>query len=764
MTVTVAVERESLSPLARIDAGQKVVGRVRYITDMIEVDALYVKVVRSTQAHARICSLDSSEARAIPGVQMVITAKDIPGENLIGFFLRDQPLLAGDVTRFAGEALALVVAEDPVAARRAVEAIKVDYEPLPAVLDIDEALKTGSVKLGKDGNIKESYQVKKGDVDDGFKKSDVILEGRYSFPYQDQAYLETEAALAIPSEDGLTIMGSIQVPFSVERAVRSVLGKSARGVRIIQAPTGGAFGGKEDAPDEVCSQAALAAFLTNKPCLLAFNRKESMIFHPKRHPGYIRRKIGATRSGKIMALQEYVALDGGAYMALTPRVLFQAVIAASGPYRYPNVLVDGVGVYTNKVPSSAFRGFGKPQGLYAAELQMDELADELKMDPAELRLKNLLQEGDETAWGQRLSNGVGIRECVRRAMEMSNWTGRRRTAAEGGKIRRGLGMALAVHGNSLGPYGFDIGSAILALDQDGYIVVKVALTEYGQGIHTGWVEIVRRALNVDPGIIKVAYADTGEMYDTGPTVASRSTVVGGRALYEAAVNFKSALLREASSILEVLPNNLIIAGDKVVNARDPSVYVEIKEIAKRSEAKGLQIRGEAWINMNQGTSWNREKGQGSPFRSYSFAAHVAEVEVNTDTGKVDVINYFAVHDSGKILNRKLAESQVHGGVVQGLGYALTEDLVFRDGRLATNSFLDYMIPTFADVPAEIAVDFVEPYNEDGPFGAKGLGEVPIEPVAPAVGNAIRNAIGISVRDFPFTGERVLMALNGGSRL
>ncbi|MEM4092688.1 MAG: xanthine dehydrogenase family protein molybdopterin-binding subunit [Conexivisphaerales archaeon] len=741
--------------LNRIDSSEKVSGSIKYTTDMIEVDALYVKVVRSTAAHAIIESLDLTEASSLPGVVKVITAHDVPGENLIGFFTRDQPLLAGDRVRFIGEAIALVVAEDPVAAKNAADLVKVSYRQLPAIFDVDSALSPDAIKIHEHGNLKEGFVISNGDVENGLSKSDVIVEGRYTFPYQEHAYLETEACLAMPDDNGVTVIGSMQVPFAVEKAVRTVLGNSVRKVRVIQAPTGGGFGGKEDAPDEVCSQAALAAVLTGRPALLAFNRKESIIFHPKRHPGYIVRKLGATKDGKLMALEETIMLDGGAYTALSPRVLFQAMFSSIGLYNYTNVHVQGFAIFTNKVPSSAFRGFGRPQGTFATELQMDELALKLGLDPIELRLKNLVNEGQKLIWGQELKGGIGLRECLLRAREMSGWENKRQ---HGGQNKaRGIGIAAVMHGTSMGPLGIDVGSATVELDEGGNIVVKNSLTEYGQGITTGWVEIVSRALNVRKDIVRVAYPDTSIMYDSGPTAASRSTVVGGRALYEASINFKTNILKAVSEIEKIAPNKLFIDGDSVVSVDNITNKISLKEIFYTAKKLGLSIKGEAWFNNNQELYWNRKEGKGLPFRSFSFAAHVAEVEVDKESGKVDVINYYAVHDSGKIIRSDLAASQVYGGVVQGLGYALMEDLAFKDGKPLSNSFLDYIIPTFADIP-NIQVDFVETYNEDGPYGAKGLGEVPFEPVAPAIANAILNAIGKPIRSFPFIPERVLNAI------
>ncbi|MGC8579286.1 MAG: xanthine dehydrogenase family protein molybdopterin-binding subunit, partial [bacterium] len=480
---------------------------------------------------------------------------------------------------------------------------------------------------------------------------------------------------------------------------------------------------------------------------------ESFIGHPKRHPGYIIRKSGATRDGKLKALSAKIFLDGGAYTSLSPRVLFQSMFATVGPYYIPNVYIEAYAVFTNKVPSGAFRGFGKPQGVFAAEVQMNELANELKMDPAEFRLKNIVVPNGSTSWGQTLPADVGARECLITAVNRFNI---KQQNSKSSRLK-GIGIAMAMHGQSIGPLGIDVGSAIVELTEKGEVDVKVALTEYGQGIHTGWVQIVNRATNINPELIRVVYPDTSMMYDSGPTVASRSTIVGGRALMEAAFSFKSSLINATSSLFGEKPNELFIDGD-AVKSKKGNVY-KIKEIAENATKHGLKIIGEGWYNMNYGETWDTKLGQGIPWKSYAFTAHIAEVEVDSDTGKINVLRYCAVQDVGRLINRKLATSQVYGGLIQGLGYALTEELKFDDnGRMITNSFLDYMVPTFADIPDDICVEFVETFNEDGPFGAKGLGEVPIEPVAAAITNAVANAIGKPIRSIPLTPEKVLAAM------
>ena len=747
--------RQSRIELNRTDALEKVTGRIKYTTDMIEQEALYLRVVRSTLPHAVIKQIDVSQAVKIDGVERVLTAKDVPGANEVGFFIQDQPLFCNNKVRFVGDAIAMVVADSPEAAELGVQEVRVDYEQLPGIFDPKQALETGAIQIHEKGNLLDHHFVKKGDILEGFRKADVVVKGTYKTPIQEQAYLETEAALAYPTGDGITVVGSMQCPFAVEKAVKLVLGKAVPNVRIIEAPTGGAFGGKEDAPDEVCARAALAAYYTKKPALLAFSRKESIIFHPKRHPITIEREMGITKEGKVTAVKANLTLDGGAYASLSSRVLFQAVCLVTGAYDVPNVDVDGVVAYTNNVPMGAFRGFGKPQALYAAELQMDEAAAQLGMDPVEFRLKNILRVGSTTATGQLLKNSVGLEECVLRAAEVSSWRQKRSSSPSQNARRRGIGMACMIHPTSLGPLGVDIGSATVEIEDDASVTVRTGMTEYGQGIYTGFVRIVKRVLGLMDTAVKISMPDTRTTLDSGPTVASRGTVMGGKALFLATQQLKQRMADVASQILTRPVDDLIFENDSIRSTHSSKV-IEFKELVEECRRRGVGLKEDAW-NRATGINWDKEKGQGIPWVSYSWAAHVAEVEVDMETGKVDVLNYIAAHDSGTVLVPTQFKSQIFGGVVQGLGYALMEELVLDKGRILNPSFLDYYIPTAADIP-KITPILVEAPDDHGPFGAKGIGEPPIEPVAGAIGNAVYHALGFPIREFPYTPERVRMAI------
>ncbi|HUK51447.1 MAG TPA: molybdopterin cofactor-binding domain-containing protein, partial [Terriglobales bacterium] len=450
---------------------------------------------------------------------------------------------------------------------------------------------------------------------------------------------------------------------------------------------------------------------------------------------------------------------GGAYASLSSRVLFQAVCLVAGAYDIPNVYVDGVVAYTNKVPMGAFRGFGKPQAHFAAEMQMDEAARQLGMNPFEFRKRNILRVGSRTATGQLLQTSVGLEECLQKAVKESAWDTKRASYSknQSGEVRRGIGMACMIHPTSLGPLGVDVGSGIVEIIDDGTVKVRTGMVEYGQGLYTGYVKIVARVLGLRNTEINVEMADTGRALDSGPTVASRGTVMGGKAVYMAARQLQEKMAKVAADSLSCNAEELNWNDDSISNPPSGKKMAFDKLVAE-CRRRGIDLKEQAW-NRATGINWDAQKGEGSPWKSYSWAVHVAEVEVDTETGKVDVVNYVAAHDSGTVLVPTQAKSQIYGGVVQGLGYALMEDLIIEKGKIMNPSFLDYYIPTAADIPPIKAILVEAPDPENGPFGAKGLGEPPIEPVAAAVGNAIHNALGFPIREFPYTPERVRTALN-----
>ena len=746
----------------KLDIWEKALGRGKYTSDYFVDNLLHLKVVRSEHPHALIRRIDVTEAMAYHGIVKVLTAKDVPGINDVGFFLPDQPVICDTKVRYMGDGVALVVGETPEEAEEGAELVKVDYQLLPGVFDPEEAMNPGAIKIHETGNILDHHKVRKGDIEKGFIESDIVIEGKYQTGLADHAYLEPEVALAIPETDKVTVISSLQCPFSVELAVRKVLGNAVKNVRIVQAVTGGGFGGKEDSPNEYCARAALAAVRTGKPVLLKHTRKESMFGNPKRHPSIIRRKLGATKDGFLKAVEARIVSDGGAYCSLTPRVVFQMALSAAGPYVVPNVHVDAWGVYTNNIPSGAFRGFGKPQANFAAEKQMDEMADELGIDPIDFRLKNILRVGTRTASNQLLEESVGLEKTLLLATEAANWRDKRNEyARQTGTKRRGIGVACMNHPTSLGPLGVDTGSAIVSILNNGKVVVKTGMTEYGQGAHTGFAQLVAEVLGVEISNIRVPLPDTDEVLDSGPTVASRSMFMGGKAVMMAAERIRAKLNVVASELLDCAEKDVVIKEGRAYAGNRLSEYIPFGDLVNKCIEKGISLTEEAWF-YNNNTSWDAESGRGDPWVSYTFATHIAEVEMDMETGQVEVLRYVGVHDVGRVINPILARGQVYGGIVQGLGYAVMEQLIQSDGVILAPGFMDYYIPLATDVP-EIVSIFVEEESKLGPFGLKGLGEVPIEPVLGAVGNAISHAVGVPLRKAPFTPEEVYLSIKEADR-
>ena len=716
--------------LRRPDAPDKVKGTAVYVDDLAFAGTLLGGVLRSPHAHARIVHLDVTAARLIPGVRAVLAAADIPGQNLIPMIQADWPVLANEFVRHVGEPVALVAAEDQKALRQALAAILVDYEPRTPMLDMEEALRAGEVLT--------HWRVRRGEAEAALTRSDlVVVEGTYRTPYQEHAYIEPNGMIAMPDgTGGVTVMGSLQCPFYVQKAVASALGFDLNRVRIVQTVTGGGFGGKEDAPSGPGAHAALLAMATGRPVRLVLSREEDMATMSKRHPGRIKIKFGATREGHLVAADVDYLLDGGAYTTLSPVVLFRGTVHACGPYRVPNVRVDARVVRTHKIPCGAFRGFGEPQIVFAAESLMDLLADTLGMDPLELRRLNALGVGDETITGHRLASSVGFREVLDKVAEASDWEKKRLAFAEDkGTVRRGLGLACSYYGVGLGAMGkhMNPAGANLVVAADGSVTVAVGTTEIGQGMVVVLTQITAEALGCPSALVRVVEADTSRVPDSGPTVASRTTVMSGNAIKDAAAKIRAEMAK--------------------VQAAEGLDWTDAVALCVKHQV-GLAAHG--WAVPPE-TSFDLATGQGEPYICYSFSANVVEAEVDTETGETRVTRVVSGHDCGKVVNPTAAEGQIEGGVVQGLGYALTEEHALQDGRIVNDQFSTYIIPTPMDVPEIQSIIVEHPYPW-GPYGAKGLGETPIIAVAPAVTAAIAHATGVRLLEIPATPERVWAAL------
>ncbi len=716
--------------LRRPDAPDKVKGTALYIDDLAFAGSLLAGVLRSPHPHARIVDLDVTQASTIPGVRAILTARDLPGQNLIPMIQPDWPVLAGEFVRHVGEAVALVAAEDPAALKRALEAIVVDYEPRVAILDMEEALATGEVI--------QHWKIRRGEAGLAMTRADlVVVEGTYRTPYQEHAYIEPNGMIAMPDgAGGVTVLGSMQCPFYVQKAVASATGLDLNRVRVVQTVTGGGFGGKEDAPSLPGAHAALLALATGRPVRLILSREEDMATMSKRHPGRIRMRTAATKDGHLVAAEVDYLLDGGAYATLSPVVLFRGTVHACGPYRIPNVKVDARAVRTHKIPCGAFRGFGEPQVVFASESQMDLLAERLSMDPLDLRRKNALAEGDETITGHHLTSSVGLDEVLDRVARESDWENKRKAYASGsGPVRRGLGLAACYYGVGLGAMGkhMNPAGASVVVSADGSVTVAVGTTEIGQGMVVVLTQITAEALGCPPELVRIVEPDTSRVPDSGPTVASRTTVMSGNAIRDAAAKIRAAMAP--------------VVGEAGLAWRD-AVFSCVKNQV------GLAAHG--WAVPPE-TTFDLATGQGEPYICYSFSANVVEVEVDTATGETRVLRVWSGHDAGRVVNPTTGEGQIEGGVVQGLGYALTEEHALKDGRILNDQFSTYIIPTPLDTP-EIHAILVEHGYPWGPYGAKGLGETPIIGIAPAVTAAIAQATGVRLQEIPATPERLWAAL------
>jgi CO/xanthine dehydrogenase Mo-binding subunit len=731
----------------RVDVLEKVLGSVRFGADRSVEDPFHLKVVRSTRPHARIVEIQVDEASRMRGVERIFTAGDIPGKNRIGIITKDQPVLAGDVVRYVGDPVALVAARSEEAGEEAAGRVRVVYEDLPFVSNPEEALKPYAPPIHEKGNLLLEFHVVKGDVDAGFKEADVIAEETYATTWIEHAYLEPDAGIAYLDEAGrITVVCPTQNIHYDQKDVAAALNLPLEKVRVIQSATGGGFGGRLDLT--VQCFLALAVYHLRRPVRLVYSREEVFQGTSKRHPLRIRYKSGATRDGTLTAVEADILGDTGAYASYGVAVCNRSAVHATGPYRVPNVRVRSQMVYTNNSWSGAMRGFGVPQMAFAHESQMDLLARELKMDPVEFRLTNALRAGDETPTGQTLAASVGIGETLRRIKEWRDQQSFSREDMQRPYIRKGLGVGCMWYG--IGNTGVpNPSTAQTEIGPDGEIRLLTGAADMGQGSDTTLLQIASEALGVGMDGIRLIGGDTALTTDAGASSASRQTYISGNAVLNSVKDLRQVILKEASLILRVAEGDLFLE-DGIVRARsNPSVCLSVREVARRS---GKLLRGEGFFDPET-TRVDPKTGQGIPYSTYAFATHLAEVEVDIETGKVRVSRVVACHDVGKAIHPKNIRGQIAGGVTMGLGFALMEEYVPGE----TASFVDYLIPTVKDIPEVIPI-IVEDEEPTGPFGAKGVGEPALIPTAPAILNAVADAVGQRVYQLPANLERVLDAV------
>ncbi|HTY24154.1 MAG TPA: xanthine dehydrogenase family protein molybdopterin-binding subunit [Desulfomonilaceae bacterium] len=731
----------------RIGAREKLVGLPLFAADIDVEDAVTLLALRSDRPHARILELDIADALRVPGCLAVFTQSDIPGKNRLGIIIKDQQLLAEDKVRCVGDPIALVAAEDLNAAEEALRAIRICYEDLPAIFDPEEALRPGAIEIHEGGNLLGRRVTKRGSPEAAFKEADVIVERTYTTPHIEHTYLEPDAGVAYLDSSGvLVIYASTQNPHYDRKDVADLLGLEEDRVRVIQAATGGGFGSKLDL--NVQGFVGLAAYLLKRPARMVYTREEAYLCTTKRHPLKIHYKSAATRDGRLIAVDVRISADTGAYTSYGPAVLARAATHATGPYDVPNAYVEAVFAYTNNSISGAMRGFGVPQMAFAHESQMDLLAKELGMSPMEIRLRNCYRTGSVTSTGQELRASVGIRATLEAVEPYYQQTVQQERKIYPPHIRRGVGLASMGYG--IGNTGMQNPStAEIELDDQGQVTLFTGAADIGQGSSTVLLQIAAEELGLRPEDIRLVVADTGLTTSAGATSASRQTYISGNAVLEAAGKLRDVVLTESAMILKTDRNELVLEAGNVRSRSHPEKTVSFKEVARRAHRLNMPLKWQGYFNPETSTL-DPETGQGIPYSTYAFATHTAEVEVDIYTGEVRVLRVVAAHDVGKAINPSNVRGQIYSGVAMGLGFALMEEYV--PGK--TESMKDYHIPSIADMP-EVVPIIVEDPEPTGPYGAKGVGEPALIPTAPAVLNAIADALGTRIYDLPANLERVL---------
>ena len=748
------------SPLRR-EGVAKLTGEARYVDD-IAVDGMwYGKTVRSRIARGRIKAI-SFDPQFDWSQVVVADYRDLPGKNYVALIENDQPLLAETEVRHFDEPVLLIAAASRELSTEAARNVKIEYDPLPPVLTIEESLKCSQVIYGED-NVFKRFLISRGEVSNGFSAAHRIVEGVYRVPHQEQLYIEPQGMIAIPGSEQMTVMGSMQCPYYIHKALKQLFNLSDEQTVVIQTTTGGGFGGKEEYPSNIAAHAALLAYKANRPVKLVYDRGEDIASTTKRHPGIIRHRTAVTRDGLLLASEIDIVFDGGAYVTLSPVVLSRGAIHSLGPYRCENVRITARAVATNTPPNGAFRGFGAPQVSFAYEMQMERIAAALGLDPLEVRRRNLLREGDITATGQRLKWSVGSEEVLDETVKRSDYAARRAmlgVQSPNEHKRKGIGLSFFFHGAGFTGSGEAKMKAQAAIEitSDGRVTVLSGSTEIGQGTITIFCQIVADELGLPYEAIDVLDPDTSLVPDSGPTVASRTCMIVGRVLQLAASELKAKLSKfvcERHRVANVTVEHgvFVVEGLKLIR---------FDEAASAYHSERGPLRADVRYAPPPGVVWDDDTYSGDAYPAFSWGAEVVEVEVDLDTCETRVLKITTAQDIGRAIHPILAEGQIEGGTLQAVGYGLFEDVIWEDGRIVNNRMTNYIIPTSLDAP-EIETILIEKEYPHGPFGAKGVGELPMDGTAPAIAAAIFNATGAFVSEIPVTPERLMEALEGATK-
>ncbi|MCI0390652.1 MAG: molybdopterin-dependent oxidoreductase [Acidobacteria bacterium] len=728
-------------PLPRPDAVEKVTGRGIFADDLYVEGMLYARALRSKYPHARLARVDVSKAKAMPGVVSVLTAEDIPGRRDCGVHEVDWPVLCYDKVRYVGDAIALVVAESEEIAAQALKLIEVDYEQLSVVSGPKEAALPNAPLLhehlahqtpGEHGNCLKHYHLENGDLARGFAEADVIIEREYRTQTVEHAFIEPEAGLAVPDPTGrITVYCGGQIPFGDRSQIAATLKLPEDRIRVINCLIGGAFGGKEDVSVQI--HVALAAWATKRPVKMVLSRKESLMVHPKRHATIIKMKTGAKKDGRITAHEAEIWGDGGAYASLSGHVMLRATTHAAGAYEVTNVKVDTYAMYTNNVPSGAFRGFGVTQSVFAMESQMDQLAEALGISPVNIRRRNILDYGKQTLAGQIMTESCGLSDALEAvAAEMEKHP---MVAVEGDK-RRAWGVACGYKNTGYGSGAYDAAGAEVELFANGRAIVRAGAAEIGQGLVGVLAQVVSEELGVSYENVDVLVADTDLTLDCSATTASRQTYVTGNAARYASREVRKILSQTAAEFLGAPPDSLIFAGGEIRNNGHSIALTEIVKMIRR-EGRLPKMSYQYVAPMCD---------QYHHF-AFGFGAQAVLVEVDIKTGETKVLKVIAANDVGRVINPLALQGQVEGSISMGLGMAIQEDFVMKDGYVLTDTLNKCRLPMIDQTP-EVISFFVEHETKDGPYGCKGVGELASIPTTPAVINAIYNATGVRCYNLP----------------
>ncbi|ECK8875161.1 molybdopterin-dependent oxidoreductase [Salmonella enterica] len=752
----------------RVDGLAKVTGKAVYGDDIKMKNMLYGVCRYVDIAAGRIDSLDLSEAENVPGVVRIVTWNDIPGQRKLGAIIPDHPPIIDNEIAYRGDVVAVVAAESYEAACLAVDKIKMTYTPWEPITSPEEALKPDArlIHSELDSNVINRHHTVKGDIEAGFAASTHIFEREYEVGFQEHGYIEPESITAYldDNEQIITIAGSIQNAHRTRAVVAKYLNLPQAKVNVKRSVLGGSFGGKDDIIDNVSCRAALLVHLTGRPVKISYNREQSIRESYKRHPYKMKYRIGLNDDAHIQAIKIDIIADGGSYSGQTMFVTWRSSVQAAGPYNIPNVRVDIVGVYTNNNYTSAYRGYGAPQVIFANESLMDEVAELMGLSPAELRLRNILRQGDTSMAGQVFNNHtVSAQEVLEKSLIKSEYEARRaryqQINAKGGPIRYGIGFALSHRGCSLGAEGLDASSALIQVNADGSINISTSVSENGQGLQTTMSVLAADAFGV--GLDRVMFSEpaTAMIADGGSTVASRGTLMGGQALLSAANKIKR---RMADAVKETLKaddiKDLVWLGGKVFNVHTPDLSLSFQQVVDMTKAAGANLSSYGWY-VAPNIRWDEEEGCGSPYFTWVYGCQVADVTVDMRTGKVTVNNVVATHDVGKVINPVGFTGQVYGGVLQGMiGYGMLEDFNTEYGVVKSENFDTYLLPTIKDMP-HIDVIAVENHDNAGPVGAKVIGEPVLELGAAALNNAVNFATGRRNRTLPLTLEQVRLGYN-----